>query len=146
MDGEIIKEPTSPAQKSAHPESLNVPEIWLQTLCCISNPFSHPLFASLCFSLTLSPTTSTELLWSVIPDVPCHPLLDAGYTFIGWSISWEEGTVKPNRTEGFKRHRSSHFSYPVVFLMLLVMGAIANQLLYQDQKSPLFSLSSPFRN
>lgn len=131
MDGEIIKELTTLAQKSAHPGSLYVPEIWMQTLCCISNPFFHPLFPSFCFSLTpSSPTTSTELLWCVIPDVQCHPLLDAGYAFIGWSIPWEEGTVKPNRTEGFKRHRSSHFSYPVIFLMLLVMGAIANQLLW----------------
>lgn len=33
-----------------------------------------------------------------------------------------------------KRHRSLHFSYPVIFLILLVMAAIANQVLCQDQK------------
>lgn len=49
-----------------------------------------------------------------------------------------------NPTEGFKRHRSSHFSYLVIFLMLLVMGAIANQHLYQDQKVPLVFSSEPF--
>lgn len=36
--------------------------------------------------------------------------------------------------ENVKRYRTLHFSYPVIFLILLVMAAIANQVLCQDQK------------
>lgn len=105
MDGEVIKElTTSLAQKlTQFPRSECKPP------CCISNPVSHPLSASLCFSLSFQvpppPQNHCEVLFQMHSAILT---LIPAYTLRGWSPS-EEGGTEANGIQIISNPKSSLF-------------------------------------
>lgn len=120
MDGEVIKElTTSLAQKRTQ-----FPRSECKPLCCISNPVSHPLSASLCFSLSFQvpppPQNRCEVLFQM------H---DAILTLILLIHSEDEVLLKKEALKLMESKsfqiQSLHFSYPATFSIHLVMAMIA---------------------
>lgn len=120
MDGEVIKElTTSLAQKlTQFPRSECKPP------CCISNPVSHPLSASLCFSLSFQvpppPQNRCEVLFQMRSAILTLILL----THSEDGVLLKKEALKLTESKSFQI-QSLHFSYPVTFSMHLVTATIA---------------------